>query len=81
MSKHAKYTAIGFAVSKFVLPIAKKQAKKAARNKAKGAVVGTRNSIRRSPVKASIAVGAVVGALGWLVTRGSTSDENSSTDA
>lgn len=66
----AKYAAIGYVVSKFVMPAAKRQAKRAARDKARGAVAGTTGAARRHPARTSVAVGAVVGAVGWLLTRG-----------
>jgi hypothetical protein len=64
-SSRARYTAIGYVVSKFVLPVARKQAKKAARNK----VRGMGSSVGRHPAKVSLVVGSAVGAVGWLLTR------------
>jgi len=78
MSKRAKYTAIGFVVSKFVLPIAKRQAKSAAKRKARGAVSGTAGAAKRHPARTSVAVGALVGAAGWVLTRGRVSDSKTS---
>ena len=69
MKNTRKYAAIGFVVSKFVFPVAKRQAKKAATRKAKGAVSGTANAAKSHPARTSVAVGATVGALGWLLTR------------
>jgi hypothetical protein len=63
-----KYAAIGYVVSKFVFPVAKRRAKKAAKKKAKGAVTGTANAARTHPARTSVAVGATIGAIGWLVT-------------
>ena len=70
MGNKAKYTAIGYVVSKFVFPVAKRQAKASAKRKAKGAVNGTANVARAHPARTSIAVGAAAGAIGWLVARG-----------
>jgi ElaB/YqjD/DUF883 family membrane-anchored ribosome-binding protein len=64
-----KYAAIGYVVSKFVLPAAKRQAKKSAKRKAKGAVSGTANAAKNNPAKTSVAVGAAAGAIGWLISR------------
>ncbi len=69
MRNKGKYAAIGYVVSKFVLPIAKRQAKKQAKAKARGAVTGTANAARRHPARTSVALGAAAGAIGWLVTR------------
>ncbi len=69
MGNKAKYTAIGYVVSKFVFPVAKRQAKASAKRKAKGAVTGTANVAKAHPARTSIAVGAAAGALGWLFTR------------
>ena len=70
MKNKGKYAAIGYVVSKFVLPVAKRRAKKTAKRKAKGAVTGTAQAARQHPARTSVAVGATVGAIGWLVTRG-----------
>jgi hypothetical protein len=64
-----KYAAIGYVVSKFVLPLAKQQAKRAAKAKAKGAAAGVGGAVRRSPGRTSLIVGSAIGAVGWLVTR------------
>ena len=69
MRNKGKYAAIGYVVSKFVLPIAKRQAKKQAKAKARGAVTGTANAARRHPARTSVALGAAASAIGWLVTR------------
>jgi ElaB/YqjD/DUF883 family membrane-anchored ribosome-binding protein len=69
MRNTKKYAAIGYVVSKFVLPVAKRQAKKAAKQKAKGAITAPANAAKRHPARASVAVGAAVGALGWLISR------------
>jgi hypothetical protein len=66
----SKYAAIGYVVSKFVFPVAKRLAKKSAKTKAKGAVTATANAATAHPARTSVAVGATIGALGWLVTRG-----------
>ncbi len=65
-----KYAVIGYVVSKFVFPVAKRQAKRSAKRKATGAVTGTANAAKRHPARTSIAVGATAGAIGWLATRG-----------
>lgn len=70
MRNKGKYAAIGYVVSKFVMPVAKRRAKKAARRKAKGAVTGTANAARQHPGRTSVAVGAALGAVAWLVTKG-----------
>lgn len=70
MKHSSRYAAIGYVVSKFVFPIAKRRAKQQAKRKAKGAVTGTANAAREHPARTSVAVGAAVGAIGWLVTRG-----------
>lgn len=70
MRHKGRYAAIGYVVSKFVFPLAKRRAKQAARRKARGAVTGTANAARNHPARTSVAVGAAVGAIGWLVTRG-----------
>jgi ElaB/YqjD/DUF883 family membrane-anchored ribosome-binding protein len=64
-----KYAAIGYMVTKFVVPVAKRQAKKAAKQKARGAIVAPAKAAKRHPARTSVAVGAAVGALGWLVSR------------
>ncbi len=69
MRGKTKYAAIGYVVSKFVFPMARRQAKKTAKTKAKGAVTGTANVAKQHPARTSIAVGSAIGALGWLVTR------------
>jgi hypothetical protein len=66
----SRYAAIGYVVSKFVFPMAKRRAKKQAKRKAKGAVTGTANAARNHPARTSVAVGATIGAIGWLATRG-----------
>jgi hypothetical protein len=76
-----KYAAIGYVVSKFVLPVAKRQAKKSAKRKAKGAVTGTANAAKRHPARTSVAVGAAAGAIGWLATRGRRSTSSGDDDA
>jgi ElaB/YqjD/DUF883 family membrane-anchored ribosome-binding protein len=70
MRNTRKYAAIGYVVSKFVFPVAKRRAKKSAKRKAKHAVTGTANAARQHPARTSVAVGAAVGAIGWLVTKG-----------
>jgi hypothetical protein len=65
----SRYAVIGYVVSKFVFPVAKRQAKRTAKRKAKGAVTGTANVARAHPARTSVAIGASVGALGWLLTR------------
>lgn len=70
MRNSKKYAAIGYVVSKVVLPVAKRQAKKSAKRKAKGAVSGTARAAKSHPARTSVAVGAAVGAVGWLLTRG-----------
>lgn len=70
MRNQGKYAAIGYVVTKFVYPVAKRQAKKSAKRKAKGAVTGTANAAKAHPARTSIAVGATIGAIGWLLTRG-----------
>lgn len=74
MRNTRKYAAIGYVVSKFVFPVAKRRAKKAAKKKAKGAVTGTAHAARMHPARTSVAVGATIGAIGWLVTKGRRSD-------
>lgn len=71
----AKYTAIGYVVSKLVIPVARKQAKKAAKAKARGAVTGTKGALGRHPARTSVAVGAAIGAVGWLVSRRASHDD------
>ncbi|MCW2922340.1 MAG: hypothetical protein JWL76_2214 [Thermoleophilia bacterium] len=80
MRNKGKYAAIGYVVSKFVLPVAKRQAKKSAKRKAKGAVTGTANVAKRHPARTSVAVGAAAGAIGWLATRGRRNGGTSSGD-
>ena len=70
MRKSSKYAAIGYVVSKFVLPLAKREAKRAAKRKAKGAVSGTTGAMKRHPARTSVAVGSLIGAVGWIATRG-----------
>lgn len=70
MRNKSKYAAIGFVVSKFVFPVMKRQAKRSARRKAQGAVTSTTTMAKAHPARTSVAVGATVGAIGWLVTRG-----------
>lgn len=65
MRHKGRYAAIGYVVSKFLVPIAKRQARKAARRKARGAA----NAARAHPARTSVAVGAAAGAIGWLLTR------------
>jgi len=75
MKHKSKYAAIGYVVSKLVVPAAKKGAKRAAKKKAKGAVSGTTGAVRRNPAKTSVVVGTVLGAVGWVVTRSRSSDD------
>lgn len=70
MRHKGRYAAIGYVVSKFVVPVAKRQAKKSAKRKARGAVTGTANAAKAHPARTSVAVGAAAGAIGWLLTRG-----------
>ncbi len=81
MRNKGKYAAIGYVVSKFVLPVAKRQAKKSAKRKAKGAVTGTANAARNHPARTSVAVGAAAGAIGWLATRGRRGTSSGDEDA
>lgn len=69
MRHKGRYAAIGYVVSKVVLPVAKRQAKKSAKRKARGAVSGTGDAIKRNPGKTSVALGTVIGAVGWVLTR------------
>jgi hypothetical protein len=69
MSKRAQYTAIGYVVSKVVIPLAKRQAKQQARTKVRGVAAGTRNAAVSHPGRTSLAIGAAIGAIGWLLTR------------
>jgi hypothetical protein len=64
------YAAIGYVVTRFGLPAAKRQARKSAKRGAKGAATGATNAARSHPARTSIAVGVVIGAIGWLATRG-----------
>lgn len=80
MRNKSKYAAIGYVVSKFVFPVAKRQAKKSAKRKAKGAVSGTANAAKAHPARTSVAVGATLGALGWLVTRGRRGSDDAAND-
>lgn len=75
MRHKGRYAAIGYVVSKVVVPVAKRQAKKSAKRKARGAVTGTTNAAKAHPARASIAVGAAAGAIGWLLTRGRRDDD------
>ena len=75
MRHKGRYAAIGYVTSKVVIPIAKRQAKRSAKKKAKGAVTGTGNAIRRNPGKTSVLLGTIVGAAGWLLTKGSSAHE------
>lgn len=70
MKKMHRYAAIGYVVSKFGLPFARREAKRAARRKASGAVHGTAGAMKRNPARTSVATGALIGAVGWLVMRG-----------
>ncbi|MCW2973524.1 MAG: hypothetical protein JWN72_1797 [Thermoleophilia bacterium] len=65
MRNTKKYAAIGYVVSKVVLPLARKQAKKAAKAKAKGAAT----SLTHSPARMSVLAGTVIGAGAWLIAR------------
>lgn len=69
MRKQQQYAAIGFVVSKVVIPLAKRQAKRAAKDKSRAAAAGTVHAARRHPARTSIAAGALAGAVGWLLTR------------
>ncbi|MBC7460150.1 MAG: hypothetical protein H7287_02175 [Thermoleophilia bacterium] len=65
MSNTKKYAAIGYVVSKVVLPLARKQAKKAAKTKARSAAT----SLTHSPAKMSVLAGTVIGAAAWMIAR------------
>lgn len=65
MRNTKKYAAIGYVVSKVVLPLARKQAKKAAKTKAKGAAT----NLTHSPAKMSVLAGSVIGGVAWLIAR------------
>lgn len=80
MRNKAKYTAIGYVVSKFVFPVAKRQAKASAKRKARGTVDGATSAARSHPARTSLALGAAAGAIGWLVTRGRSGSDVSSGD-
>ena len=67
----SKYMIIGYIVSKFVVPVAKKQARKAAREKARGAS----RAVTGNPARTSIALGAAAGATAWLLSRRSGTNE------
>lgn len=69
MNKRTQYTALGFAVSKLVLPIIRKQAKKKARSAVVNAADGGRRAVHAHPARTAVAVGAVVGAVGWMLSR------------
>lgn len=75
MRNRTRYAAIGYVTSKFVLPLAKRQAKRAARRKAKGMVTSTTKAVTSHPARTSIVVGSIVGAAGWLLARGRAADE------
>lgn len=70
MRHKGRYAAFGYVVSKFIVPVAKRQAKRSAKRKARGAVTGTANAAKAHPARTSVAVGAAAGAIGWLLTRG-----------
>ncbi len=76
MKNKAKYTAIGYVVSKVVIPLAKQQAKKQAKTKVRGAAANTKHAVVSHPAKTSIAVGALIGAAGWLLTRDRSTDQD-----
>lgn len=80
MRNKTRYAAIGYVVSKFVFPVAKRQAKKSAKRKAKGAVTGTASAAKAHPARTSVAVGATLGAVGWLLTRGRRGEDTSPGD-
>ena len=69
MRNKTRYAMIGYVVSKFVIPVAKRQAKASAKRKAKGTASSAANVAKAHPARTSIAVGAAAGAIGWLVTR------------
>jgi hypothetical protein len=64
-----KYALLGYVVAKFIIPMLREQAKRAAKRKAKHAVTGTADAARRHPARTSVAVGAAMGAAGWLLSR------------
>ena len=64
-SPRLRYTIIGWAVSRFAWPAAKK----AMRSKAQASANGMVESARRNPARTSVAIGAIVGAAGWVVAR------------
>jgi hypothetical protein len=72
----ARYTVIGYVVSKLVIPMAKRQA----RRKARGALNGTASAARAHPARTSIALGVAAGAVGWLLTRVRDRDDAGSAD-
>jgi hypothetical protein len=65
----ARYTAIGYVVSKFVIPVLRRRAATSARRRARGTVHGAAGAARAHPARTSIALGAAAGALGWLLMR------------
>lgn len=74
-SSRRKYAAIGFVVSKFVVPVVKRQARKRAKSAVKGTATSTVGAVKRHPGRTSIAVGSAIGAAGWLLTRGRRGDD------
>lgn len=67
--KQGRYAALGWAVSKFVLPVVKKQVHKKARSKATGSTRAVGQAARNNSGKLSIAVGSAIGAVGYALRR------------
>ena len=71
-----RYAAIGFVVSKLVLPVVRKRLKRKARGTAANTTRASARAVKGNPGKTSLAVGSLVGAAGYLLKRRrSTSDD------
>jgi hypothetical protein len=64
-----KYAAIGYVVSKVAVPIIKKKAKAKAKQAPAGAARAGARAAKNSPGKTSLAIGALAGALGYVISR------------
>jgi hypothetical protein len=64
-----KNAAVGYLVTRYLVPALKKQAKRKAKSTATGAAKNSAKAVRRNPKRTAMVVGTVVGAMGWVLAR------------
>lgn len=72
-----KYAVVGFAVSKFAMPVAKRMLRRKVVKGAKKTTKASVDAAKSHPGRTSVAVGSVLGAVGYLVSRGRNGDDDS----